>query len=405
LLFLEQFCPRLFKIERRVIDKQPFLKFRCQRVHGSEQILSGDAVRMARRRAKKRVQLSEGTNLCKSFNVWPLSITHQLPLIPVGVLCILERVPRGGKCANLAFDFMLVRLAFAPAIIVDLLSNDASGDPSGKQRAAAANEPSGKILVSCHRAAEPFWKLQTRNIHETPGNFGVIGSPSVSKSQSANDNCRQSACESEACEDAVPIHARHATDNGRQPVDNGRQPDCNDDCKRRSTSSSSSNNAFLQNRKQRRDGNAERAAAHLVARGFGIYHPPFDKNVPRCGARATHVERRSLLPGYLFLFVWDLNRHWRRVRACPGVIDLLLDGSGRPAIVAEEIIDYLQAKEFSESGFRNFKRNRRKRRSAQPSDIEDYIVTIKTYSALEGIEQLDHDQRFNLFRKAMGLEQ
>jgi hypothetical protein len=234
LLFLERLCPRLFKIERRVIDKQPFLKFRCQRVHGSEQILSGDAVRMARRRAKKRVQLSEGTNPCKSFNVWPLSITHQLPLIPVGVLCILERVPTGGKCANLAFDFMLARLAFAPAIIVDLLSNDASGDPSGKQRAAAANEPSGKILVSCHRAAEPFWKLRTRNIHETPGNFGVIGGPSVSKSQSANDNCRQSACESEACEDAVPIHARHATDNGRQPVDNGRQSDCNDDCKPRS---------------------------------------------------------------------------------------------------------------------------------------------------------------------------
>jgi transcription antitermination factor NusG len=145
------------------------------------------------------------------------------------------------------------------------------------------------------------------------------------------------------------------------------------------------------------------AAAHLVARGFGIYHPTFEQKVPRCGARAAHVARRPLLPGYLFLFVWDLNRHWRRVRACPGVIDLLLDGSGRPAIVAEEMIDYLQAKEFSESGFRNFKRNRRKRRGAQPSDIEDYIVTIKTYSALEGIEQLDQDQRSNLFRKAMGL--
>lgn len=144
------------------------------------------------------------------------------------------------------------------------------------------------------------------------------------------------------------------------------------------------------------------AAAHLIARGFGIYHPTFDKNVPRCGARAAHVAQRPLLPGYLFVFVWDLDKHWRRIRGCPGVVNILADGP-RPAIVPDEMIDYLQAKEFSESGFGHSKRKRRKWRGARPSDIGDDILSIQPYSALDGIEQLDDGARRQLFRKAMGL--
>lgn len=77
---------------------------------------------------------------------------------------------------------------------------------------------------------------------------------------------------------------------------------------------------------------------------------------------------------------------------------VLLDGRGIPAIVPNNMIDYLQAKEFSESGFGHSKRKRRKWRGARPSDIGDDIL-----SALDGIEQLDDNGRRNLFRKAMTL--
>jgi hypothetical protein len=124
--------------------KQASLEFHCQRVHRGQQILGGDAVRMAWSPAHEWHQFSERTDSDKGFYVRPPPIAHALPLIPEGVPRLLERIPRSGKRIDLAFDFLLARLALAPAIIVYLLSNDASRDPSGKQRATTANQPSGK---------------------------------------------------------------------------------------------------------------------------------------------------------------------------------------------------------------------------------------------------------------------
>jgi hypothetical protein len=147
------------------------------------------------------------------------------------------------------------------------------------------------------------------------------------------------------------------------------------------------------------------AAGHLLARRFGVYVPTFLKQKIERGT--LRRRRMLLLPGYVFLFVWNLKRHMRRVLACPGVSGILL-AAGEPAIVPDKMIDELQAREFEAEGFRfTAARKRRRNRgsgSAQPSDNSGkFVISIVTYSALDGIEQLGEAQRFDAFHKAMGL--
>jgi hypothetical protein len=70
-------------------------------------------------------------------------------------------------------------------------------------------------------------------------------------------------------------------------------------------------------------GGLERSAAgFLIGRRFGIYLPEFDYED---GKPLSHP--RVLIPGYVFVYVWDIERHERRIRACPGVLGFLLEGS------------------------------------------------------------------------------
>src|SRR5262249_2510085 len=99
------------------------------------------------------------------------------------------------------------------------------------------------------------------------------------------------------------------------------------------------------------------AAAHLIGRGFGVYVPTFERVWMGRGGKRTR--QLPLFPGHVFLFVWNVERHWRRIRACPGV-HRILTIEERPVVVEDAAINRMQAIEFS--GIEVMKPRRRRRR-------------------------------------------
>lgn len=63
--------------------------------------------------------------------------------------------------------------------------------------------------------------------------------------------------------------------------------------------------------------NEQIAAGHLIGRGFGTYLPQFTETVVERGRKKDRTW--NMFPGYLFLFVWDIHFHWRRIMSCVGV--------------------------------------------------------------------------------------
>lgn len=86
-----------------------------------------------------------------------------------------------------------------------------------------------------------------------------------------------------------------------------------------------------------------KAAQFLSDRGFGIYLPM--KNEWRVTRGRKRLKTELFFPGYLFLFVWDVKAHWRRIIGCPGVQTVLCIEE-RPIVVPDAVIDYLQRLEL-----------------------------------------------------------
>ncbi len=66
---------------------------------------------------------------------------------------------------------------------------------------------------------------------------------------------------------------------------------------------------------------------------------------------AAHTELidfsdRLIFPGRVFVFVWDVLAHWRRITACPGVSAIMCDGAERPIVVPDEQINRIQILQF-----------------------------------------------------------
>ncbi len=151
------------------------------------------------------------------------------------------------------------------------------------------------------------------------------------------------------------------------------------------------------------------AAGHLIGRRFGVYLPEGHKTTV---VRGRLRKRRQLLyPTYLFLFVWDIAHHMRRIHGCTGVCRILMSGDV-PAIVPDSLIDQIQATEFNQSemppDWRSapIKKKRRRRRSREEHAPETAAelgpVTISTYSALVDMD-LDPSERLGLLNTALGL--
>jgi Transcription termination factor nusG len=151
------------------------------------------------------------------------------------------------------------------------------------------------------------------------------------------------------------------------------------------------------------------AAAHLAARGFGVYLPEVPRKRPGKPTRAfkrsppTHP-REPMFTGYLFAFVFGFDHHCRRILSCPGITGVLapIDGEQIDAIRAVENqhlptlanLDAVTGKT----------RKRRWRRSRVEAVPASEIVAVRTWSAFtDKIVELDSNGRNGLLRRALGL--
>lgn len=154
------------------------------------------------------------------------------------------------------------------------------------------------------------------------------------------------------------------------------------------------------------------AAGHLVGRRFGIYLPETEYCEIRRGQKVEGL--RLLLPGYVFIFVWDIERHYRRICAIPGVI-APLRADGQICVVPDTIINRLRAIENGER-FRltitveevvRKKRHRESRKTVREIPVyECDIIGVHAYSPyLEEQRQRETEIRAvqSDFAKAMGL--
>lgn len=149
----------------------------------------------------------------------------------------------------------------------------------------------------------------------------------------------------------------------------------------------------------------KRAAAHLAQRRFGVYQPRYERKIRDRAGNLNHLRQAALLPNYLLVFTWDIDRHWRRIRACPGVINALRGGNGHPAIVPQSMILRLLNAEFSSDCMPSLYANQ-KRRSRRGAALERElkVVPLSTTSSWRGLDSVDSSERLSAFRKAMGLE-
>src|SRR4030095_9700739 len=88
-------------------------------------------------------------------------------------------------------------------------------------------------------------------------------------------------------------------------------------------------------------GSEQTTALHLCARRFGVYVPLEDT-----WDRQHVIKQTPLFPGYLFVFLWGLPEHLKRVKDCPGVCGFLLEGPGTPVTVPDPIMKQLQTLEW-----------------------------------------------------------
>lgn len=151
------------------------------------------------------------------------------------------------------------------------------------------------------------------------------------------------------------------------------------------------------------------AASHLSDRLFGTYLPEFDRlDIIRGSKRIRHLR---MFPGYVLLFCWDVMRHWRRIKACPGVASVMLDG-GWPVVVPDKVINDIQAIECSlllngpSSPLRTVARFKRKgwhtTMVLEPENAQD-VVSLSTRSFLRSLNDVDGLGPNRLLHKALGL--
>jgi Transcription termination factor nusG len=159
-------------------------------------------------------------------------------------------------------------------------------------------------------------------------------------------------------------------------------------------------------------GQASSAAKYLSRCGFGVYVPQFFKRLPASSRRPARVESRLVFPSHVFIWVWDVMRHLRRIRSCPGVLDLLWQRaempSGalllHPAVMPDAIIRHLQAVEFGMMRFRRPRKGWRGKAMDYELPRNDNVVLVRCYSALRDVTVLDEAGREAALLRALGLQ-
>lgn len=97
----------------------------------------------------------------------------------------------------------------------------------------------------------------------------------------------------------------------------------------------------------------------LAERGFGVFVPVYYVSEISRG-RQIH-RRKKVIPGYVFVFVWDIEAHRSRITACETVFKIMMDGD-RAAKVKDEDIQKLRAIEFYLDHYSSASKKKRRRR-------------------------------------------
>ena len=126
-------------------------------------------------------------------------------------------------------------------------------------------------------------------------------------------------------------------------------------------------------------GQENKAADYLADRGFGVFLPKFVT-----GARlvlpheVVDLSDKLIFPGRVFVFVWDVLAHWRRIMACPGVQTIMINGSEKPIVVPDTEINRIQVMQFVLAVAR------RKRRRRYSSADDRITITPADYLHVDG---------------------
>jgi transcriptional antiterminator NusG len=169
--------------------------------------------------------------------------------------------------------------------------------------------------------------------------------------------------------------------------------------------------------------NSERtAAAHLVARRFGMFVPETEETIIRRG-RGVDVTR-LMFRGYIFVFVWDILAHKRRIESIPGVSRIMyVDTAGgrkRPAVISDAMIDQIRAVENRErplpavmipeeiappkKGRLTHKQKRAYELARAEWERNNEVVACRSWSAFQdSLIKLDEEGRNQTLRNALQL--
>lgn len=148
-------------------------------------------------------------------------------------------------------------------------------------------------------------------------------------------------------------------------------------------------------------GKEEKALQYLADRAIGAFLPTFVRGSIVRGRKGQDLTgtRRLIFPGLVFVFVWDVLEHWRRIHACPGVQSVVIDGSGQPVVVPDAEINRMQAMQY---GYQLAKKGRKRYGGRRDDGVE--VVRISTWSALDDIAGLDSEGRIGALAKALGVD-
>lgn len=167
--------------------------------------------------------------------------------------------------------------------------------------------------------------------------------------------------------------------------------------------------------------NRERTAAgHLIARRFGVFIPEKEETIIR---RGRQIEQTSLMfRGYVFVFVWGINQHFNRIKAIPGFSRLVTieasDGSRKPAVLTDDLIDKIRAVENGErplkaiqvddikkpKGRMTHRQKMLYRLQHEMALRDNEVVACRAWSPFESdLITLDSEGRNQTLRNALGL--
>ena len=126
----------------------------------------------------------------------------------------------------------------------------------------------------------------------------------------------------------------------------------------------------------------DKAARFLEARAVGVFLPRFVKG-SRMLLRQEMIDLsdRLIFPGRVFVFVWDVLAHWRRITACPGVMKIMCDGAERPIVVPDEQMNRIQILQFELA----IARPKRRRRYASADDR--IVISTASHWHVDGNER------------------